>query len=114
MELKTKSAFAACCMHKRFCINNRLDPDQVMAVPKPQSLAKDIMKKVKQSYDNAAKAAADMLGLEGIACILRENECGIGQQTGPENLRLNPLLFNCIWLTMQATLLMRERFGRLT
>ena len=107
VELKTKSAFEAFCKHTRFCIKNRVDPDQVTVPPKPQCSATSIMKKVKQSDDNDAKAAADILTLEGIECTLKENAYGLGPQTGPEDLRLSPLLSNSIWSSMQATLLMR-------
>ena len=83
-----------------------------MAGPKLQSLATNIMKKVEQSGDCAAKAAVDILGLDGIARILEENAYGLGVQIGTESLRLNSRLSNCIWSAMQATLLMKQRFGR--
>ena len=83
-----------------------------MAVPEPQSLTKNIMNGVEQSDDNDAKAASDILGLEDIECILKENAYGLGSQNSLESLGLNPRLSNCIWSAMQATLLMRERFGR--
>ena len=82
-----------------------------------QSLAGLIYCQVMDTKDDEAIRAVQMLGIKGIAKILHDNKYGLDPGKDPDSLVpdrcWNPALCRCIWNTLDATLALRDKLGRM-
>ena len=79
-----------------------------------QSLAQLIYNEVMDTKDIRA---VQMLGIKGITKILHDNKYGLDLWKDPDSLVpnrcWNPTLYHCIWNTLDATLALRDKLGRM-